>query len=90
MVKDKGKLHPVTFHDGTEREYRYSFIVSLTLAQYGGGWLTPRSSCFNLANDQVPVVQEVGQKPQPVWTGAKNLAPTTIRSPGRPARNQSV
>jgi len=56
MVKDKGKLHPVTFHDGTEREYGYSFTVSLTLAQYGGGWLTPRSSCFNLANDQVPVV----------------------------------
>ena len=26
----------------------------------------------------------------PVWTGAKNLAPTGIRSPDRPARNKSL
>jgi hypothetical protein len=28
--------------------------------------------------------------PRPVWKGAKNLAPTTIRSPDRQARNQSL
>jgi len=28
--------------------------------------------------------------PEPVWTGAENLAPTGIRSPDRPARGQSL
>ena len=29
------------------------------------------------------------QAPGPVWMGAENLAPTGIRSPDRPARNES-
>jgi hypothetical protein len=33
----------------------------------------------------VPIVQEAGWAPGPVWTGAENLSPTGIRSPGRPA-----
>ena len=40
--------------------------------------------------DPVPVVQEAGWAPGPVWTGAENLAPTGIRSPHRPARSQSL
>ena len=40
--------------------------------------------------DPVPIVQEVGWAPGPVWTGAENLAPTGIRSPDRPARSQSL
>jgi hypothetical protein len=28
--------------------------------------------------DPVPIVQEAGWAPWPVWTGAKNLAPTRI------------
>jgi hypothetical protein len=36
----------------------------------------------------VPIVQEAGWAPGPVWTGAENLAPTGIRSPDRPARTQ--
>jgi hypothetical protein len=35
-----------------------------------------------------PIVQEAGWVSGPVWTGAENLAPTGIRSPGRPARSQ--
>ena len=31
--------------------------------------------------DTVPIVQEAGWAPGPVWTGAENLAPTGIRSP---------
>jgi hypothetical protein len=38
--------------------------------------------------DPVPIVQEVGWAPVPVWTGAENIAPTGIRSPDRPARSQ--
>ena len=40
--------------------------------------------------DAVPIVQEAGWAPRPVWTGAKNLALTGIRSPDRPARSQSL
>ena len=37
----------------------------------------------------VPIVQEAGWAPGPVWTGEENLASTGIRSPDRPARSQS-
>ena len=39
--------------------------------------------------DPVPIVQEVGWAPGPVWTGAENLGLTGIRYPDRPARSQS-
>jgi len=45
---------------------------------------------FTPGNDPVPIVQEVGWAPGPVWTGGENLAPTGIRSPDRPARRQSL
>ena len=38
--------------------------------------------------DLIPIVQEAGWAPGPVWTGAENLAPTGRRSPDRPARSQ--
>jgi hypothetical protein len=38
----------------------------------------------------VPIVQEAGWAPGPVWTGAENLAPTGIRSPERPTPSQSL
>jgi hypothetical protein len=40
--------------------------------------------------DPVPIVQEAGWAPGPVWRGAENLAHTGIRSPDRPARSQSL
>jgi len=40
--------------------------------------------------DPVPIVQEAGWAPGPVWTGAENLAPTGIRSPDRTAHSQSL
>ena len=45
---------------------------------------------FTPGNDPVPIVQEAGWAPGPVWTGAENIAPTGIRSPDRPARGQSL
>jgi len=50
------------------------------------GWgisVTPRP-LFTLEKDAVPIVQEAGQAPGPVWTGAENLASTGIPSPDRP------
>jgi len=38
ILKDKGKFQPRTCHEGLEREYRYNFTISLTLALYVDGW----------------------------------------------------
>ena len=51
------------------------------------GWgvsVTPRP-LFTPGKDLVPIVEEDGWAPGPVWTDAKNLAPTGIRPPDRPA-----
>jgi hypothetical protein len=55
-----------------------------------GEWSTPSPGRFTPVEDPVPIVQEAGWAPGPVWTCAKNLAPTWIRSPDRPARSQSL
>jgi len=51
--------------------------------------VTPRP-IFTPGKDPVPIVQEVGWTPEPVCTCARNLAPTGIKSPDRPARSQSL
>ena len=43
---------------------------------------------FAPGKDPVPIVQEAGWAPGPVWTGAENLATTGIRSPDIPAPSQ--
>ena len=40
--------------------------------------------------DPMPIEEEAGWAPGPVWTGAENLAPTGIRSPDRPARSETL
>jgi hypothetical protein len=50
---------------------------------------TPRP-LYPRERDPVPIVQEAGWVPGPVWTAAENLAPTGIRSPDRPARSESL
>ena len=40
----------------------------------GGVSVTPRP-LFTTGKDPVPIVQEAGWDPGPVWTGAENLAP---------------
>jgi ribosomal protein L40E len=37
----KGKVHPITCHDGTEREWRYSSTLSLTPVLDEDGELKP-------------------------------------------------
>ena len=44
---------------------------------------------FTPRKDTVPIVQEAGWAPGPVWTGGKSR-PTGIRCPDRPARSQSL
>jgi hypothetical protein len=40
-----------------------------------GGWSASRPGRFTPGKDPVPIVQEAGWAPGPVWTCAKNLAP---------------
>ena len=55
------------------------------------GWvLTPRPGRFTPVKDPVPIVQEAGWAPGPVWTGVGNYAPTGIRSPDRPNLIESL
>ena len=49
--------------------------------------VTPRL-LFAPGKDPVPVAQEAGLAPGPVWTDAENLTPTVIRFPDRPACSQ--
>jgi len=69
---------------------RYSSIISLTSALEVGGWLTPCPGRFTAGNDPVPIAWEAGWATGPAWMGAVNVAPTGIRSPGRPASNESI
>ena len=55
----------------------------------GRGVSVTARSLFTPGKDPVPIVQEAGWTPGPVWTGVESLAHTWIRSPHRPARSQS-
>jgi len=45
---------------------------------------------FIPGKDPVPIVWEAGWAPGLIWTGAENLAPTSIQSLDRPAHSQSL
>ena len=68
----------------------YSSTLCLTSALDGSGCSTPRPGRFTPEKDPVPIVEEAGWAPGPLWTGAENLARTGIRSPDRPARSESL
>ena len=72
--KGKGKVHSRTGHEGPkgEQRYKYSSTVSLTSALQGGGWSTPRPG---RPGYPLPIVQEAGWAPRPVWKGGEKLAP---------------
>jgi hypothetical protein len=44
-------------------------------------------AAFTPGKEPVPIVQEAGWPSEPVWTGAENLALTSILSPDLPARS---
>jgi hypothetical protein len=53
-IYSKGKIYPITCHEGTEGEY--SSTVHLASALYGDVRSTPRSSRFTPGNISVPTV----------------------------------
>ena len=70
-----GKAIALLFQDrGTRRRW----VVSSTPRPY-----------FTSGKDPVPIPQEAGWAPGPVWMGGKSR-PTGIRSPDRPTRSRSL
>jgi len=74
--------------------HRGSRGVALLFLDHGsrrrwGVSVTPRPLSTS-GKDPVPIVQETGWAPGPVWTVVENLDPTAIRSLDRPARRQSL
>jgi len=66
----------------------HSPTISLTSALDGDGWSASRPGRFTSGKDPLPIVQETGWAPGPIWTDAENLAPTGIRSPDRQVRSK--
>ena len=74
--------------------HRGSRGLALLFHDHGNrrGWgvrVTP-GPLFTLGKDSIPIVQEAGWAPGPVWTGTENLATTGFQSQDRPARRQSL
>jgi len=78
------KVHPRKGQEVPEGEYRYRSTLSLTSALGGCTSSTPRPGRFIPGKDPLPIVQEAGWAPGPVWTDAENLAP-----PGSDSRTRS-
>jgi hypothetical protein len=91
QIASESSVHPTTGHESPEGEYRYSSTLSLTSALEAGGVVnsTPRP-LYPRERNPVPIVQEAGWAPGPVWTGAENLASIGIRSPDCPAHSESL
>jgi hypothetical protein len=81
IVVTKHQTWNWTCREGTEREQKYSFTLSLT-SKLDGVWCS--TIRFPPGNDKVPNAWDPG----PVWTGAQNLVLARIRFPERPAPNK--
>jgi hypothetical protein len=89
LIKN-GKVHPCTgcMAHGGSRGIALLFLDHGT--RRGWGVSIMPWPLFTPGEDPVPIVQEAGCAPGPVWTGAENLASTRIWSPDRPAHSQSL
>ena len=72
--------------------HRGSSGIALLFLDHGtrrGWWVSATPwLLFTSGKDAVPIVQEAGWAPGPVWTRTGNLVPTRIWSLDRPARSQ--
>ena len=65
-------VHPRTGPEGPNVEQTYSSTLYLTSALDGGRRSTPPSGRLTASNNPVPILQEAGWAPEPVWKGEKN------------------
>ena len=83
MVKVKIKVKvKFTLEQATKTQMMSSSTLPSTSALDAGGWSAPRPGRFTLRKDPVPIVQEAGWAPGPVWRGAENLTPHRDSIPG--------
>jgi len=79
----KDEVPSKTGHKDPERESWYNSTLSLTWALDGGWRSKPRPGRFTpRKKDPVPIVQEAGWAPGPVWMSARNLASHRDSIPG--------
>lgn len=84
IKQSKGKVLPVTGHEGAEGYKTNSWTLPLTAAVSVGWWLTSRPGrCISREKEWVPILQETEWPSESVWTGTENVIPTGIRSPDR-------
>jgi hypothetical protein len=62
----------------------------MTSALEEGGGQREAPATFTPGKEPVPIVQEAGWAPGPVWIGAENLATIGIRYLDLPARSESL
>jgi hypothetical protein len=93
----KRKSGPSTRHGGAWGERRYSSYSFTTSALDGGEWSESRPGrpLPPEKGPPVPIVQEAGWAPEPVWTQRIRKNPLPLpgiepRSPGCPARSQTL
>jgi hypothetical protein len=59
-VKGKGKVHPITGHEGPEGEQRYSSTLSLTSKVDGGGGQRHAPSVLPSGKTRYPLYRRLG------------------------------
>jgi hypothetical protein len=79
MCYVKGKGHPITGHQVPRGGVEEKLLLILNLSARRGRVVITTLGRFIPGKDPVPIVQEAGWAPGPVWMCAKNLAPTGIR-----------
>jgi len=69
-------ISQVPKHKTTKARFTLKQATKAQRGLDGGGCSTPSPGYFTpRERDPVPLVQEAGWAPGPVWTGAENLAP---------------
>ena len=92
-VRRKTEVQPRTGNEGREGRMWTDnrFTLSLSSALDGGRWLGRCCGSLTSGRDnRYPFISVWGWAQGAGWTGAENLAPTGIRSPDRPALNESL
>jgi len=87
---EKGNVHPITYREGTDGEYRYSCTLSLTLALDGFGGQRHASAALPRDKSLYPFFRRLGG-PQDRSARARKIPPSYgIRSQDRTNRSESL
>jgi len=90
VLSKVGTVHPCTGRTAHRGSRGIALLIHDHGTRRGWGVSVTLRPLFTPGKDPVPIVQEAGWAPGPVWIGAENLASTGIRSPDRPARSESL